>query len=96
MNISRPATQKRFALLFAVLLLLCNALITAHAFGDVEHAVKDGCQICHQFERHAVPPVDDATPRIRTRHHVLHDTALLACHPASVPAGFQPRAPPSA
>lgn len=95
MQTSHARRQKRFALLLGALFLLCNALVTAHAFGDVEHAVKDGCQICHQFERQDMavdtPPLVIATP---CRAVPVADVLVLRA--AGVATHFQPRAPPFA
>jgi hypothetical protein len=94
MRLNQPYRQKRFALLFAALLLLCNALVTAHAFGDVDHAVKDGCQICHQFERQAAAPLDSHVPLRDTRRHVLPVRLVIAAFTADVERHFEARAPP--
>lgn len=94
MTLNQPHRQKRFALLFAVLLLLCNALVTAHAFGDVDHAVKDGCQICHQFERQSAAPLDTHVPLRDTRRHAAPAAVVVAVIAIDVARHFQPRAPP--
>lgn len=94
MRFNQAYRQKRFALLFAVLLLLCNALVTAHAFGDVDHAVKDGCQLCHQFERQSAAPLDTHIPPRDTRRHVRPTRFAIAVFAADVERHFQARAPP--
>ena len=87
--------QKRYALLIAALLLLSNALVTAHAFGEVDHAVKDGCELLHQFERQQHAPVSEVAVVADVRGHVLPVAASPREHAIGTFHHFHARAPPS-
>ncbi|HEX6929006.1 MAG TPA: hypothetical protein VF267_07130 [Gammaproteobacteria bacterium] len=92
----RPIQQKRLSLLVATLLLLSNALVTAHAFGEVDHAVKDGCQILHQFERQQGTPTATVIQEPGNGRYAAPLIEGRSCTPVTVTRHFQPRAPPFA
>lgn len=96
MTASRKTRHRRLSLLIAALLLLSNALVTAHAFGEVDHAVKDGCQVLHQFERQQGAPVASFEQAPGTARHIAPATAYRSCTPVTAVRHFQPRAPPFA
>lgn len=94
MKLHASIYQRRLALLFTAVLLLCNALVTAHAFGDIEHAVKDGCQICHQLDRQPVVPVADIALPDHPFRHVPPAEYTATFSATTLDLHFQPRAPP--
>lgn len=96
MTALRTTRHKRLSLLIAALLLLSNALVTAHAFGEVDHAVKDGCQILHQFERQQSAPVATFVQALDIGRHVTPVNEYQSCIPVTATRHFQPRAPPFA
>jgi len=96
MHLDRLVRQKRYALLIAALLLLSNALVTAHAFGEIDHAVKDGCQLLHQFERQSAVPAGAQIPAIDTGRYAQPEGRKPVAVDAEPPAYFRSRAPPLA
>ncbi|HEX7029361.1 MAG TPA: hypothetical protein VF254_02105 [Gammaproteobacteria bacterium] len=94
MTASRTNRHRRLSLLIAALLLLSNALVTAHAFGEVDHAVKDGCQVLHQFERQQSAPVANFVQALDCTRHAAPSAENAICIPVAAVRHFQPRAPP--
>lgn len=96
MRFDRLIRQKRYALLTAALLLLSNALVTAHAFGEVDHAVKDGCQLLHQVERQPIVPAGTPVPLVDIGRYALPLSQMAVAVDIAVRPGFRSRAPPLA
>ena len=96
MQFNRPVRQKHYALLAAALLLLANALVTAHAFGTAEHVVQDGCQLLHQVERQPMASAGVPVPAVDTGRYALPEARLPVAVEAAAPRYFQSRAPPLA
>lgn len=88
--------QKRFAWLVTALLLLSNALVTAHAFGEVDHAVKDGCQLLHQVERQQHAPASSAVEIVDVRRFAAPVEVAAPGRSCNPTRGFHSRAPPVA
>lgn len=91
---TQPLRQKRLALLTAALLLLSSALVTAHAFGEVAHAVKDGCQLIHQVERQQHAPATVAVQADDTRRFDAPADPVRAGRLSTTTHSFRSRAPP--
>ena len=96
MQFNRPIRRKHYALLAAALLLLANALVTAHAFGSAEHIVQDDCQLLHQVERQPVVSAGVPVPAVETGRYALPESRLPVPLEAQAPRYFHSRAPPLA
>lgn len=96
MQFDQMIRHKRYTLLMAALLLLSNAMVTAHAFGTTEHVVKDSCQMLHQVERQPVVSAGVPVPPADIRGYALPEARMPVAVDIAVLQYFHSRAPPLA